>query len=100
MKKLRFATVALAILAAAAFEAGAALGNDCGPGHIFQMCGCPYVCVMSNHDGQAADRAAEWVDTANHPFVQTSQRGEPITAIPVELVAAALERALSLPERS
>ena len=89
----------VAILAAAALGARAALGNDCGPGHVFQMCGCPYVCVMSNHDGRAADRTAEWVDTANRPFVQTSQRGEPITAIPVERVAAALERARSLPER-
>lgn len=89
----------VATLAAAAIGARAALGNDCGPGHIFQMCGCPYVCVMSNHDGRAASRAAEWVDTANRPFVQTSQRGEPITAIPVERVASALERARSLPAR-
>lgn len=80
----------VAILAAAALEARAALGNDCGPGHVFQMCGCPYVCVMSNHDGRAADRAAEWVDTANLPFVLTSQRGEAITTIPVERVASAI----------
>ena len=87
------------LLAAAALAARAALGNDCGPGHIFQMCGCPYVCVMSDHDGQAGDRVAEWVDTANRPFVQTSPRGEPITAIPVDRVATALERVLSLTQR-
>jgi ADP-heptose:LPS heptosyltransferase len=85
----------VATLSAAAFGARAALGNDCGPGHVFQMCGCPCVCVMSNHDGQAAGRIAEWVDAANHPYVQTSRRGEPITAIPVEQVTAALERACS-----
>jgi ADP-heptose:LPS heptosyltransferase len=89
----------VATLAAAAFGARAALGNDCGPGHVFQMCGCPYVCVMSNQDGQAAGRVAEWVDAANHPFVQESRRGEPITAIAVEQVTAALARALTLPER-
>lgn len=89
----------VATLAAAALAAGAALGNDCGPGHIFQMCGCPYVCVMSNLDGRAAARVAEWVDTANRPFVEISLPGEPITAIAVERVASALERALALPGR-
>jgi len=85
----------VATLAAAAFGARAALGNDCGPGHVFQMCGCPFVCVMSNQDGRAAGRVAEWVDAVNHPYVQTSPRGEPIAAITVEQVTAALEQACS-----
>jgi ADP-heptose:LPS heptosyltransferase len=83
-------------IAAAALAAVAALGNDCGPGHVFQMCGCPYVCVMSDHDRRAPGRVLEWIDTANRPLARVSPPGEPITAVTVAQVAAAVADAVEL----
>jgi ADP-heptose:LPS heptosyltransferase len=73
-------------LAAAALGAAAAVGNDCGPGHLFQMAGCPYVCVMTNHDGRAPERILEWVDGPNRPFAVTTETPADIRAIPLEAV--------------
>ncbi|HEY5997727.1 MAG TPA: glycosyltransferase family 9 protein [bacterium] len=86
----------VATIAAAALAAEAAVGNDCGPGHVFQMCGCPYVCVMSDHDARAPQRTLEWLDAPNRPLAQVSPPGAPITAVPVEPVAAAVQRASAL----
>ena len=84
----------LADLAAAAFAARAAVGNDCGPGHVFQMCGCPFACVMSDHDRNGAVRAAEWIDAANRTFATLSPPGEPIGAVGVEPVLRQVRAAL------
>ncbi len=75
-------------LAAAAFSCAGAVGNDCGPGHVFQMCGCPFTCVMSGLDGKGGRCADEWLDSSNRPFAVISVSGEPITSVRVEDVLA------------
>jgi ADP-heptose:LPS heptosyltransferase len=84
----------VATLAALALDAVAAVGNDCGPGHIVQMCGRPFVCVMSDRDGSGRGRRHEWIDAANQSLVVMSRPGEPIGSVPVEAVVPAIERAL------
>ncbi|PIU20422.1 MAG: hypothetical protein COT18_02345 [Elusimicrobia bacterium CG08_land_8_20_14_0_20_59_10] len=86
---------ALPDLAAAAFAAAGAVGNDCGPAHIFHMCGRPYACVMSDHDGRGERRAAEWLDAPNRPFAVLSPPGAPISAVRVETVLGTVKRMLS-----
>lgn len=81
-------------LSRVAMGAVAAVGNDCGPGHLFQMCGCPYVCVMANHDGTAQQRIDEWVDTSNRPFAVTSAAPADIKTIPVDEVVGRVVRAM------
>jgi ADP-heptose:LPS heptosyltransferase len=73
-------------LAAAALGAVGAVGNDCGPGHLFQMAGCPYACVMTNHDGRAPERILEWVDAPNRPFAVTTETPADIREVPLEAV--------------
>ncbi len=85
----------LADLAAAAYAARAAVGNDCGPGHVFQMCGCPFACVMSDHDRRGALRTAEWIDAANRPFTTLSPPGAPLGAAAGEPVAERVRAALA-----
>jgi ADP-heptose:LPS heptosyltransferase len=85
----------LADLAAAAFAAHAAVGNDCGPGHVFQMCGCPFACVMGDHDGHGAIRAAEWIDEPSLPFTSFPATGEPIGEVGVETVLERVRAALA-----
>jgi ADP-heptose:LPS heptosyltransferase len=84
-------------LAAAALGAAAAVGNDCGPGHLFQMAGCPYACVMTNHDGRAQERILEWVDAPNRPFAVTTDTPADIRAIPLEAV---LHKTMQIVRRS
>jgi ADP-heptose:LPS heptosyltransferase len=83
-------------LAAVAEQAIAAFGNDCGPGHLFQMCGCPYACIMANHDGTAGRRIAEWVDETNRPFAVTTRTAGDIKSIPVQAVVARVVQAMGL----
>lgn len=86
-------------LAARALGAAAAVGNDCGPGHVAQMCGVPFVCVMSDRDGRGPERRAEWIDAGNHPLSVLSRPGEPLASVePVEVLAA-VERALARGDR-
>jgi hypothetical protein len=59
------------------------------------MCGCPFACVLSDHDGKGATRAAEWLDAANHPFATFSAPGLPIGTIEVEPVLARVRAALA-----
>lgn len=82
-------------LAAAAFSAHAAVGNDCGPGHVFQMCGCPFACVLSDHDLRGPRVADEWLDAANRPFATLSAPGEPIETIALEPVLERTRAALA-----
>jgi ADP-heptose:LPS heptosyltransferase len=82
-------------LAAAAFAATAAVGNDCGPAHVFQMCGCPFACVVSDHDGEGAIRAAEWLDAANRPLASLPAAGQPIGAVGVDAVRGRAREALA-----
>ncbi len=80
-------------LAAAAFASAGAVGNDCGPAHLFQMCGCPFICVMSDDTGvmpqdigRGALCAAEWVDAPNRAFIAFSRPGEHISTVKVGTV--------------
>ncbi len=82
-------------LAAVARHAVAAFGNDCGPGHLFQMCGCRYACVMANHDGTAPARIAEWVDEPNRRYAVTTAGVADIRTIPVDEVVEQVVRALA-----
>jgi len=81
-------------LSRVAMGAVAAVGNDCGPGHLFQMCGSPYACVMANHDGTAQQRIAEWVDAPNRPFAVTTKTPADIKTIPVDEVVGRVVRAM------
>jgi len=84
-------------LSAAAFASAGCVGNDCGPAHIFQMCGCPFTCVMSDYDGRGARRADEWIDAPNRPFTVFSRTGEQISSVKVETV---LDAVLKMPAGS
>jgi ADP-heptose:LPS heptosyltransferase len=81
-------------LAAAALACAAAVGNDCGPGHVFQMCGCPFTCVLSDLDGRGLRCADEWLDLPNRPFATLSDPGKPITDVKVETVLASVLKRL------
>ncbi|HTR96477.1 MAG TPA: glycosyltransferase family 9 protein [Candidatus Acidoferrales bacterium] len=85
----------VAELAALAFSARGAVGNDCGPGHVFQMCGCPFACVMSDHDGEAKLRVAEWIDAPWRGLASVSAPGRPIADVAPEVVAANVRRMLA-----
>lgn len=73
-------------LAAAAFAVDAAVGNDCGPGHVLQMCGARFTCVVSDHDGEGAIRADEWIDARSRGWAVIGAPGAPIADVPVARV--------------
>jgi ADP-heptose:LPS heptosyltransferase len=79
-------SVDLPDLAAAAFASAGAVGNDCGPAHLFQMCGCPFTCIISDHDGRGAHCADEWIDAPNRAFAAFSGPGEHISSVKAETV--------------
>ena len=81
-------------LAAAAFACTWAVGNDCGPAHIFQMCGVPFTCVMSDHDGRGPRRADEWLDFPNVPYAVFSTPGTPISTVKAETVLNTVRKML------
>lgn len=68
----------------------ATVGNDCGPSHIAQMMGVPYVGIFSDHDGGVQARIDEWFH--DHPSSQviTSQAGCGINSIEPERVFEAV----------
>lgn len=78
--------VALPQLAAAAFAVDGAVGNDCGPGHVLQMCGAKFACVVSDHDGEGAIRADEWIDARSRGWAVIGAPGAPIADVPVSRV--------------
>jgi len=80
-------------LAAAALAVDGAVGNDCGPGHVLQMCGAPFVCVVSDHDGEGAIRADEWLDARSRGWAVIGAPGAPIADVPVARVR---ERVLAM----
>ncbi len=73
-------------LAAAALAVDGAVGNDCGPGHVLQMCGAKFVCVVSDHDGEGAMRADEWIDARSRSWAVISAPGTTAASVPVERV--------------
>jgi ADP-heptose:LPS heptosyltransferase len=81
-------------LAAAALVSAGAVGNDCGPAHVFQMCGCPFTCLLSDLDGRGQRCAEEWLDASNGPFAVLSDPGRPITEVKVGTVLAAVLKRL------
>lgn len=81
-------------LAAAAFASAGAVGNDCGPGHLFQMCGCPFTCVISDHDGRGARCADEWLDAPNRGFAAFPRPGAHISSVKVETVLELVRKRL------
>ncbi len=85
-RSLILSNASLPDLAAAAFAAAGAVGNDCGPAHLFQMCGCPFTCVMSDKNGRGARCADEWVDAPNRGFVAFGRPGEHISTVTVGTV--------------
>lgn len=66
------------------------IANDCGPCHIAQMVGAPYVGLFSNHDGDVQNVVAEWfLPRANAAWV-AGNPGEDIASLSVENAHAAV----------
>jgi hypothetical protein len=61
---------------------------------VFQLCGCPFTCVLSDHDGRGLRCADEWLDAANRPYAVLSDPGRPITEVKVETVLASVLKRL------
>ncbi len=80
--------------AKAVMASRATIANDCGPGHLAQMMGVPFVGIFSNHDGSAQTRMAEWFYRREAAKPVTSTALETITSIPVELIEEATSEVL------
>jgi ADP-heptose:LPS heptosyltransferase len=50
----------LGALAQAVRASRVTIANDCGPAHVAQLLGGPYVGLFANHPGQAERIAAQW----------------------------------------
>lgn len=76
----------LAALAQAVRASRVTIANDCGPSHVAQLLGGPYVGLFANHRGQAARIAAQWFLPRPGARWVSGPANAPITELPVEQV--------------
>lgn len=79
-------TPTLGILAQAILASCVTVANDCGPSHVAQLLGRPYVGVFANQRGQAERIASQWFYPRPGADWITGPVGTEITAIPVDAV--------------
>ncbi|HPF69189.1 MAG TPA: glycosyltransferase family 9 protein [Candidatus Krumholzibacteria bacterium] len=77
-------------IVAAARAARAVVANDCGPSHLAQLCGVPYVGLFGAFDAHTDRRIAEWFHRHERARVLVPAAGAPLTALPPEAVARAV----------
>lgn len=82
-------------LAAAVAASDLAVANDCGPSHLAQMLGIPYLGLYADHDGRVEERLLEWFRPTGRSIALTGDRGRPIDSIPVDRVVEAAEGLLA-----
>lgn len=80
-------------LALACASSRAVVANDCGPSHVGQMIGVPYVGIFSDHDGEAPKRLPEWFLPRPGSRAVVGEPGEEIGRVPVERVVTAVAEA-------
>ncbi|MFN8642514.1 MAG: glycosyltransferase family 9 protein [Candidatus Binatia bacterium] len=87
-------TPALDVLAQAVSASRVTIAHDCGPSHVAQLLGVPYVGLFADHKGQASRIAAQWfLPRPRARWVSGPAHG-PITALPVAQVHAAVRAVL------
>jgi ADP-heptose:LPS heptosyltransferase len=71
-------------------RAAVTVANDCGPSHLAQMAGAPYVGIFGAFDRHTDRRLAEWFHRRTGARSVTAPRGEDAAAVPVQAVLAAV----------
>ena len=84
----------LGALAQAILASRATIANDCGPSHVAQLLGVPYVGLFANHRCQAERVARQWFRPRPTARWIAPPSGSPITAIRVEDVEARLREVI------
>ncbi|HSP98709.1 MAG TPA: glycosyltransferase family 9 protein [Candidatus Dormibacteraeota bacterium] len=79
-------TPSLGAIAQAVLASRVTVANDCGPSHVAQLLGRPYVCVFANHRGQAERIARQWFFPRPGARWLSGPAGAPITDLaPIEV---------------
>ena len=79
-------TPSLATIARAVLASRVTIANDCGPSHVAQLLGRPYVGLFANHRGQAEGLAREWFFPRPGARWLSAPAGASITTVTVETV--------------
>lgn len=84
----------LGTLAHVASASRLVVANDCGPSHVAQLLGRPYVGLFSDQHGTAARVRAQWFLPRPHARWLAGPAGAPIAELPVERVYATVRDVL------
>lgn len=84
-------TPSLGAIAQAVLASRVTVANDCGPSHVAQLLGRPYVCVFANHLGQAERVARQWFFSRPGARWLSGPPGVPITELPPAAVERCVE---------
>jgi ADP-heptose:LPS heptosyltransferase len=80
-------TPSLGAIAQAVLASRVTIANDCGPSHVAQLLGRPYVCVFANHRGQAREIVGQWFFPRPGARWLSGPAGVPITDLsPAEVL--------------
>ena len=79
-------TASLANISHAVLTSRITIANDCGPSHVAQLLGRPYVGLFANNRGQADLLSHEWFFPRPGACWLSAPSGADITEIPVETV--------------
>jgi ADP-heptose:LPS heptosyltransferase len=93
-------TPSLGAIAQAVLASRVTVANDCGPSHVAQLLGVPYVAVFANHRGQAERITRQWFLPRPNARWLAAPAGADITAVaPAEVARRVAEvwPALALP---
>lgn len=84
-------TPSLGAIAQAVLASRVTVANDCGPSHVAQLLGRPYVCVFANHLGQAERVTRQWFLPRPGARWLSGPPGVPITELPPAEVERCVE---------
>lgn len=79
----------------AILKAKVTVANDCGPSHLAQLLGGPYVGLFSDFDGRVKERITEWFYPRPRAIALSSAPYASIQNLAVSRVLAAVERVLA-----
>lgn len=83
-------TPSLGAIAQAVLASRVTVANDCGPSHVAQLLGVPYVAVFANHRGQAERITRQWFfPRANARWI-AGPAGDDITTVTPDAAFAAV----------
>ena len=89
-------TPSLGAIAQAVRASWVTIANDCGPSHVAQLLGCPYVAVYANHRGQAERITAQWFRPGPRARWVSAPAGAPITDVSPDQVYRGVRAVLAV----